>query len=380
MSYPGKEQTYSEQISALARTFSSPLLLGPPMGEPLLALVNHLFSPEEAFVARHIPRYFPASMEPAVRRAGRPPGEVGPLVTAMAHRRVIWSSERGYCLIPLIPGMFEYMLMDGRDSPWHREYARLINGLCESGYQAEYYRVRKPLIRNIPVDEVAGAPGSVVDEASMSRMIEDYDRMAVLNVCQCRQSLAFTGKRCARAEPGDGCLVFGSFADTVVGLASGRYVSRDEMRAVVRDRRAKNLVFMTANVSHVGPNAICTCCSCCCHYLESVNRFGGAGSIAPPPFLAHVDEAACLSCGACAEVCNTLAHALEGTARRYDPLRCIGCGLCARACPAGAISMRGNPSFRRPAKNWLLLVLKNLPATLATLLAAHINRRSRAKR
>ncbi|HPC48418.1 MAG TPA: hypothetical protein PLW83_10250, partial [Deltaproteobacteria bacterium] len=289
-------QVYDKAIVELARVFSSPFLLGPPMGEPLLRLVCHLFSPEEASVARHIPAYIPVSAERICKRARKDPETIHPLLEAMAERRVIWASERGYCLLPLIPGMFEYMLMDGRDSEWHRTYASLINELCASGYTKEYYRRKSPLIRNIPVDEAVQAGGGVVDMLTMEKMIQDYDRMAILNVCQCRQSLAFDGKPCGKADAQDGCLVFGSFADTVVERKSGRYVTRDEMRAVVRERWDKNLVFMTANVAHAGPNAICTCCSCCCHYLESVNRFGGRSSLAEPAFLAVVDEERCIAC------------------------------------------------------------------------------------
>lgn len=366
--------SFHPEIMKLARVFSSPLFLGPPIGENLLALVDHLFTPEEAAVARHLPRFLPASLKRISRRAGRNPEEVRPLLDAMAERRVIWSSKKGYSLLPLIPGMFEYMLMDGRDSPWHRRYAELINALCDSGYSADYYRRRAPLIRNIPVDEEAQAASSVVDQVSMARMIEDYDTMAVLNVCQCRQSLEFAGKPCRRSTPSDGCLVFGSFADTVVERKSGRYVTKDEMRTIVRDRWEKNLVFMTANISHAGPNAICTCCDCCCHYLESINRFGGRTSLAEPRYLAAVEETLCAVCGACVQVCNTHAHGFEADLHLYDVDRCIGCGLCVRACPTGAITLRENPAYRGPEKNWLQLVLKNLHRSIATTVALYLRR------
>ena len=366
--------TFRPEIVKLARIFSSPLLLGPPMGGPLLALVDHLFTAEEAAVARHLPRYLPASLKRISRRAGRKPGDIFPVLDAMARKRVIWSSKKGYSLLPLIPGMFEYLLMDGRDSPWHRRYAQLINDLYDSGYSADYYGRPAPLIRNIPVDEEVRASGNVVDQVSMARMIEDYDTMAVLNVCQCRQSLGFTGKPCSRSTPADGCLVFGSFSDTVVERNSGRYVTKDEMRAIVRDRWEKNLVFMTANISHAGPNAICTCCDCCCHYLESVNRFGGLSSLAQPLFLAVVDETLCTACRACVQVCNTHAHGFEAEVHVYDVGRCIGCGLCVRACPTGAIALEENPAYRGPERNWLQLVFRNLHRSLATIAAMYLRR------
>ncbi len=89
MQEPGVEKIYRPEIVKLSRVFSSPLFLGPPMGEPLLALVDHLFTPEEAAVARHLPRYLPASLKRISRMAGRNPEELRPLLEAMGEKRVI---------------------------------------------------------------------------------------------------------------------------------------------------------------------------------------------------------------------------------------------------------------------------------------------------
>ncbi len=84
----------------LARVFSSVWLYGPPMGNELLALVAHLFSPEEAGVARHLSYYIPVSVETVARRAKEPAGKVRILLNAMADKRVIFRSKNSdmpYC-------------------------------------------------------------------------------------------------------------------------------------------------------------------------------------------------------------------------------------------------------------------------------------------
>jgi formate hydrogenlyase subunit 6/NADH:ubiquinone oxidoreductase subunit I len=341
------------------------------MSEQLLELVCHLFSPEEARIARHLPFYLPGSLGKIARRARMKPDDVRGVLETMAARRTIFSSDKGYSLLPLIPGMFEYLLMEGKDTPWHREYARLINSLYGTGYTSQYSTTPSPLIRNIPVETAVESKNHIVDADLMSRMIDAHDKMAVLNVCQCRQSQVFSGRKCSRSHPDDGCLVFGSFAENVVERGNGRPVSRDEMRDIVKDRWEKNLVFMTANLVPSSANAICTCCDCCCHYIESINFYGGRISLTPPHFLASVDDAACNSCGKCTKVCNTHAHTLNDKKHSYDAEKCIGCGLCVRVCPKGAVTLRENPGYRPPSRGWLRFGLRILPGSiLATLKVA----------
>jgi len=358
----------------LAKIFTSVRLMGPPMSENLLELVCHLFGPEEACIAIHLPFYLPKSLEKIARRARKSPDEIRQKLEIMAQRRVIFSSDKGYALLPLIPGMFEYLLMDGRDSPWHRRYAQLINGLYATGYTSEYSTRPSPLIRNIPVETVIESVNRVVDSDLMSEMIEAHDKLAVLNVCQCRQSHIFSGHECKRSDAADGCLLFGSFASVAVERRSGRFVSREEMRHIVHDRWEKNLVFMSANLVPESSNAICTCCDCCCHYIESVNRFGGRVSLAQPHFMSVVDEPACNSCGRCAKVCNTYAHTLKDKRHVYDSAKCIGCGLCVRACPKKALSMRENSDYSPPSKNWLHFGLRIMPAGILSQIRVAMSR------
>lgn len=358
----------------LAKVFSSVWLLGPPLSDRLLEIVSHLFTPKEAGLAVHLPYYIPRSVNTIARRAKMPPGKAAALLNTMAERRVILSAKRGYALLPLIPGMFEYLLMDGSDTPWHRRYARLINALYATGYTSGYNTRPSPVIRNIPLQSTVEQKSRVVDADLMSRMIASHEHMAVLNVCQCRQSGLFSGDPCRRASAEDGCLVFGSFALSAVEAGTGQRVNREEMHAIVRERWKKNLVFMAANLEPSNPNAVCTCCGCCCHYIESINHYGGRVSLAHPHFLARVDEDLCTGCGLCARVCNTNAHGLQDSVHVFDPEKCIGCGLCVEVCRQRAIIMEENPRYDPPSKSWMSFGMRILPVGVFSALKVMLGR------
>lgn len=54
-----------------------------------------------------------------------------------------------------------------------------------------------------------------------------------------------------------------------------------------------------------------------------------------------LDEAACVGCGACVEVCpHGVFSLVGGKARVAGREYCMECGACARNCPASAISVK----------------------------------------
>jgi ferredoxin len=363
---------------ALAKIFSSVTLLGPPLDEKLVRLIRHLFTPEEAEIARHLPYYYPRSKQSLAKLAakvGRTPEEILPLLENMNRLKTILKTDKGYSLLPLIPGMFERMLISGVDSAWHRKYAQLLNDVYATGYVRTYNNRRVPAIRNIPVQKTIEGKSKVLSADLVSEMIDYHKELAVANVCQCRQSLRFEGKECKRSSPEDGCLVFGSFAALLVSGGNCRAVSKEEMRDIVVERWEKKLVFMTGNVGLQSPNAICTCCDCCCHFLESVNKFQGKTGLAHSHYLARTDGALCNDCGKCVKACNTYAHALKDKKHGFDPEKCIGCGVCVTVCKQDAIQMVENPAFQPPtSKSFQELALKLLPATALAGIKAKLSR------
>jgi len=361
----GKGEGMTENFNAhpaqieLARIFSSDYLLGPPLSEQSVRLVCHLFTPEEAEVARHLPFYYPRKAEKIAKRANRKVEEIAPILEKMSEKRVILKLRNGYALIPLIPGIFEYSLWSGKDTEWHREFARQINALYATGYARKYNKQGKvPAIRIIPVQSIVPVKSQVVDEALFSELLKHHTDFGVLNVCQCRQAAHFSGKDCKRSSPEDGCLLFGSFATGAIKRGDARRVSRSEMESIAKERWEKKLVFWSSNVNPRNPNAICTCCDCCCHLLESVNRFGGKTSLSQPRFKVQYDSSVCTDCGLCVKACNTYAHTLFEKKHRFDQGKCIGCGVCVQECKGKALKLVENPEYARPYPSYKSLLLK----------------------
>ncbi len=359
----------------LAVRFSSVWLIGPPMGDALQSLVSHLFNPAEAQVALGLPSYLPRKLPFVASMAGLSPEAARPLLQGLVKRRLIYGGASGYSLMPLIPGVFEYFLMGGEETSTHKGFGRRITALFGRGYVKDFIGwVKAPAIRNIPIQEHVEIQQRVADANLVEKLLAAHETFAVLNVCQCRQSVAFAGGHCKRARVEDGCLLFGAFAEGVVPRGTGYHVSREEMRAIILERWARHLVLLTANVSHESPNAICTCCDCCCHGLETINHYGGMALMAQPRFKVVVDTKACIHCGRCLKPCNTMAHGMADGAHHYDPARCIGCAACISACPTGALSLGENPLYTPPSSSLFHLLMRVVPRLVVYMIRALIVR------
>ncbi len=355
-----KQVTHPAYID-LARIFSSVKIMGPPMSQKLIKLISHLYSPEEADLCRHLSFIYPKSARHIARNSGYHVNEITPMLNAMSQKRVIHAYNKNrFMLYPLIPGTFEYILMTGGNSEWHQKYAELINDLFSTGYVQEY--LTKPInaIRNIPVQHVIENKNFIADADLISELIDSHSNFAVLHACACRHSMHITGHECKRATIEEGCLVFGDFSLTTVAKGNGRAVSKSEMYDIVEERWAKNLVFLTSNVSPTIPNVICTCCDCCCHGLEAFNHFSKK-FVAPSHFVADVNEQLCNNCGKCIKACNTFAHNFDNNIHGYNSANCIGCGNCAKICKNNAISMIENTLYKPPPGSYIGLLLKMLP-------------------
>jgi hypothetical protein len=133
--YPGVPAPYLE----VAKMYSSPLLLGPPICDELIALVEHMYTEEEASLVRHL-KPLPGKTAAAVAAAAhRPVEEVRPILERLAHEKFVLLSsgtrnKKRYYLMPIVPGAFEMtMARTSLDAltDWHRRFAELF--LCAGG-------------------------------------------------------------------------------------------------------------------------------------------------------------------------------------------------------------------------------------------------------
>jgi ferredoxin len=276
-------------------------------------------------------------------------------------------------LYPLLPGLFEHLLISGESDAWHASFADRINDLVDSGYLRDYFTRPIPVIRSIPVRQSVESASYLADSELVSELIDSHKHFAVYNSCPCRQSMHLSGHECGKASERDGCLAFGDYSIGVAADGAGRSVDKKEMYDIIAERRAKNLVLFTSNVTPSGPTAVCTCCDCCCRGLKINNSFGG-NLVVPSHGIADVDESLCNGCGKCVTACNTNAHTVLNKKHVYDLARCVGCGNCVNACRTHAISMKENRLYRPPSGSYTRLIMKVLPPVVLTGVALKFKR------
>jgi Pyruvate/2-oxoacid:ferredoxin oxidoreductase delta subunit len=306
-------------------------------------------------------------------KMNRPEEEVEAILSRLADKkRVIMCLYRGegkpreYSLMPLIPGMFECVLVEGKDDAWHRKFALLFEDLYNTGgYFAKPAKYSIPVTRYIPVEKTVSSSSAVLPSDKLSEMLERNTSFAA-GLCQCRQTAAYAGKSCN--APLDTCLVTGEVADFLIRRNMMRKIDRVEARDLKVRTGEAGLVNMSFNAEFDIPNMCCSCCGCCWAVLRTITQFNAPGLIAPPHFRPVRDETKCTQCGLCEQKCHMKAQVLSQSMWTFRTERCIGCGICAHVCPNEAITMQPVKNYKPPVSTPLGLVTRLAPGYLKYML------------
>jgi Pyruvate/2-oxoacid:ferredoxin oxidoreductase delta subunit len=357
--FPGVARAHLD----VARKLSSPLLMGPPICAELVAFVQHLFTEDEAALVRHLGQFAGRTAADLARAEHGPLDDVEPIVRRLADEtRAIAASGSGknrtYRLLPIMPGIFEMVLIGQSPdamSDWHRRFAELFEALYETGYTRDYQKGQTrptPFVRVLPVGRAIEAHPMALPSDRLEVVLDRYDVFGI-GQCQCRMTTQVAGKGCGK--PLGNCTVMGEWAAR--GIEDGwlRKVSRNNVLEIKREAEAHGLVTWMMNVESARGQCSCSCCGCCCHALRIVTEFNAPGFMAPAHFVPRFDDARCTSCGKCAKTCPTGALTVDSRSksRTYLPERCIGCGLCLVACgDRRAVVMEPVPDYKLPYKSW----------------------------
>jgi Pyruvate/2-oxoacid:ferredoxin oxidoreductase delta subunit len=195
----------------------------------------------------------------------------------------------------------------------------------------EYTRKYKAI--TIPVQVEIRGTQRVLNLTEVQRILANAELIA-LGECYCRKKV----KRCN--SPLDTCLSLDKKAEDLI--TRGLAVKVDLERAVrtLKHAHENGLVHVTyAIAGKEKPEYICSCCSCCCHSLSGLIRFGMINAVASSEYIASNNTQSCINCGKCVQRCPFKARTLQDGKMRFDKTRCFGCGLCVTTCPEGAISL-----------------------------------------
>ena len=242
-------------------------------------------------------------------KVGKTVAEIQPALDNLVYYGVfrrVYSEELGedtYFMQIFAPGILEMMVNNQPLMAAHPEVGRAFE---------EYTRLRMQamgpilpdgygLMRVIPVESaIEGLPG-VTDDERLSYYLNKYDTFSV-SACSCRASRTLLGDGCGHLAE-DMCVQMGKGAEHYIRSGRARQISREEAYEIVKRAEENGLMHDIPNIEGSGEtSAICNCCACACFGLRAGMMFGARDAIRSN-FVAEVDEAKCVACAQCVEVC-----------------------------------------------------------------------------
>ena len=230
------------------------------------------------------------------------------------------TDENSYFMQIFAPGILEMMVNNQELLHEHPEVGRAFE---------EYTRLRMQsmgpilpdgygLMRVIPVESaIEGIPG-VTDDERLSHYLDKYDIFSV-SPCSCRASRTSLGDGCGHLAE-DMCVQMGKGAEHYIRTGRARQITREEALEIVKRAEENGLMHDIPNIEGAGESAaICNCCACACFGLRAGLMFGARDAIRSN-FVAEVDEAKCVACAQCVEVC-------PGNALKLGQKLCSDCAL-----------------------------------------------------
>ena len=310
-------------------------LAGAPPSEKFDEILRILFSPEEVPVALAL-MFTPMPLDEIAAKAGVSLEEARERCESMAGKGIVFSREKngsmGYCLLPTIPGLFEFPFMKGGGSPMHIALARLWEEYHREAMGNSFAGSETPLARVIPVGEAVEARPEVLPFEVISAMLDRNDTFALAH-CACRVSVG------ACDRPREVCLITDRTGRYLIERGFAKEITKQEAISAIRRAEQAGLVHTTNN-SQDRLNFICNCCPCCCTVLRGLTQLNNPNAFAVSRWQAEVDADLCTACGVCElERCPIAAIAVDGSVAEVNPQRCIGCGLCVGTCTGGAVSL-----------------------------------------
>lgn len=185
----------------------------------------------------------------------------------------------------------------------------------------------------VPLNKAIRAQQKVLTGDEVRRLMVEHQPIAVTG-CGCRSTM----NRCD--APVDVCIALGPTAEMLADEETFTVVPIETALDILDRTAEMGLVHLTMYEEGHTPYAICSCCSCCCHELLAMSRFGYSDQVIASDFIAKHDKDACTGCMTCVSRCQFGAISEDGDGVEFTQGACFGCGLCAMTCPSGAISLR----------------------------------------
>lgn len=329
---------------------------GAPDSPTFLRILQLLFTPDEADLARRVPTTF-ISLRRLARRAHLDEARLGDMVTSMAERGLLFDVEhdgqRYVALPPVVIGFFEFTFMRTRDDYPMAELARLFDQyFFERETFADAVFAGQTQIGRSLVNEDALPQGDHTEALDWERasFIVENARSHAVSLCACRHHAQHAGHPCD--HPMRTCLSLNGGADILAHQGIAERISRAEAMTILEGAKAAGLAQTGDNVQR-DVSYICNCCGCSCGMMNAIRRFDLRNAVVTSNWISAIDTEKCNGCTRCVKVCPVNAISIvvgerNGHVRKWavrDADLCLGCGVCTTRCKRGALSMQ--PRARR---------------------------------
>jgi len=320
-----------------------------------IELLKQLFTPEQAKVTMLL-TYKLQPLDQIQARAeeiGKSAEEIELLLDSTSAKAVIGfrikDGVKHYRTLPLLVGMLEGAVITTPPESKPALAAAAGQFFQDGLFMRDFVNTKIPQMRTIPILKSITPKHQIGTYDEVRKIIEKNSGPIVILDCVCRAGTAKQGQPCKQTSRTETCMAMGEAAK-LLGRSGklGRVVSKAEALDILQKNQEDGLVLQPSNSQH--PEAICSCCGCCCGLLKIQKAIPNPVSHWATNFFAVVNTELCTGCGACQERCQVAAMILdeEKEVATVDLTRCLGCGLCVGSCPEDAIELCSKPTQTVP--------------------------------
>ncbi len=332
--------------------------------EPFFKILEEFYTPEQAEIGANFP-LGALTAEELTKTYDMDVETLTEKLEAMADNGLVFVIKgeggiRKYTLCQFVPGVVEYQLMRGQDTPHDRKVAKMLKAFMEGemrdlmqAFMADPEMMKQMMpeapARIITVEtELPDGTTEIYSHEKLSKMI-DAETCFSAATCYCRHQKYLVDTPCKiEGLPQHSCLLLGEAADYAIDRGFGKRITKEEAQEIVVLAEKAGLMH---NVGNYRDRAffICNCCGCCCEFLETAKRSQNNTMLEYSNFGLAIDKDSCSGCGDCIERCQMEALSLVDDVITVNEKICFGCGNCVSACPTEALSMVRRASIEPPA-------------------------------
>jgi len=185
----------------------------------------------------------------------------------------------------------------------------------------------------VPVNIRIHGQQTILDLSAIESILRNAEVIS-LQDCGCR----IKWHKCN--APLDVCISLDNEAREAIQRGARRISLAQALVVLQRSHRAGLVHMAYIFKGKENPEVICSCCSCCCHSLSALVRFGMPEAVVASQHISQQNYETCNNCGTCVQRCQFKARQLDQDNHLvFNSTKCFGCGLCVSTCPTRSIAL-----------------------------------------